>query len=302
MTAEKTSPDWFFPKGSLASGGWESVVDPTIPGWRHTGLRVGTLRTGVPLSLAAGDVERLVVPLAGSLRVDWVDAEGTGHSQELEGRPSVFSGASDVLYLGAGTSVTLVGEGRVAVAEAPDAEPRASRYIPRSEVAVEVRGAGQTTREVHNIGTPATLDASRFMVVEVITPSMNWSSFPPHKHDEDIAGKEAALEEIYYFEAAAATPDAPDAADAYGVMRAYSSDDRHIEVMQDVRTGDIVLAPYGYHGPTVAVPGYDLYFLNVMAGPAGGREWLLSLDEAHGWVVAGFEGQAPDPRLPFGKR
>lgn len=302
MTAEKTSPDWFFPRGSLASGGWESVVGPGIPGWRHTGLRVGTLRPDAPLSLEAGDIERLIVPLAGSLRVDWVDPQGAGRSQELEGRSSVFSGASDVLYLGAGLSATLVGEGRVAVAEAPGAEPRESRYIPRSQVAVEVRGAGQTTREVHNIGTPATLDASRFMVVEVITPSMNWSSFPPHKHDEDIEGKEAALEEIYYFEAAAATPDAPGSADAYGIMRAYSSDDRRIEVMQDVRTGDIVLAPYGYHGPTVAVPGYDLYFLNVMAGPAGRREWLLSLDEAHGWVVAGFEGRPADPRLPFGER
>jgi 5-deoxy-glucuronate isomerase len=137
------------------------------------------------------------------------------------------------------------------------------------------------------------------MVVEVITPSTNWSSFPPHKHDVDDPGRETALEEIYYFEAAVTRGAGPrDGADPLGFLRAYPSEQGPIEIMDTVRSGDVALLPYGFHGPTVAAPGYDLYFLNVMAGPSGRREWLVTEDPAHAWAKATLDGPM-DPRLPY---
>jgi len=294
--------EWFFPRGSLTDGPWESVIQD-VDGWRHTGLRVAELSAGDVLEFEDEDVERLVIPLSGHASVVFVPPGEEARTQELEGRPSVFSGPTDVLYAGAGTALRLTGSGRIAIAEAPDAEPRPWRYIPREEVPVELRGRGRNSRQVHNFGTPASLDASRFMVVEVLTPSMNWSSFPPHKHDEDVEGVEAALEEVYYFESgvSASFPPPTGPVDPFGLMRTYSTDaDRPVHVMTEVRTGDVVLVPHGYHGPTVATPGYDLYMLNVMAGPAGRREWLLREDPQHKWIADGFAAEPIDPRLPLG--
>jgi 5-deoxy-glucuronate isomerase len=169
---------------------------------------------------------------------------------------------------------------------------------------VELRGAGNCSRQVHNFGTPAALEADRFIVCEVLTPAGNWSSYPPHKHDEEKDG-ETNLEEIYYFETRVA-PDGPAAAgsgvqgDAIGYQRVYASDERPIDVSAEVRTGDVVLVPYGWHGPAMAAPGYDLYYLNVMAGPGPVREWLISDDPHHGWIRQTWDGQDVDPRLPCG--
>ncbi|BAS13889.1 5-deoxy-glucuronate isomerase [Arthrobacter sp. Hiyo8] len=136
-----------------------------------------------------------------------------------------------------------------------------------AETPVELRGAGNCSRQVHNFGTPAALEADRFIVCEVLTPAGNWSSYPPHKHDEEKDG-ETELEEIYYFETRVAQGSgAPADADAIGYQRVYASDERPIDVAAEVRTGDVVLVPYGWHGPAMAAPGYDLYYLNVMAGP-----------------------------------
>lgn len=178
-----------------------------------------------------------------------------------------------------------------------------SRHIARSEVPVELRGAGRSSRQVHNFGTPQALEAGRFIVCEVVTPAENWSSYPPHKHDELIPGKESRLEEIYYFETAVSKGlDAPVQADPFGFLRTYSSPAGEIDVLAEVRTGDIALLPYGWHGPCVAAPGYDLYYLNVMAGPDPDRVWNISDDPAHGWIRATWEGQDIDPRLPYERR
>jgi 5-deoxy-glucuronate isomerase len=165
---------------------------------------------------------------------------------------------------------------------------------------VELRGAGNCSRQVHNFGTPAALEADRFIVCEVLTPAGNWSSYPPHKHDEEKDG-ETSLEEIYYFETRVApgSPAAPADGDAIGYQRVYASDERPIDVAAEVRTGDVVLVPYGWHGPAMAAPGYDLYYLNVMAGPGPVREWLISDDPHHGWIRQTWEGKDVDPRLPF---
>jgi 5-deoxy-glucuronate isomerase len=129
------------------------------------------------------------------------------------------------------------------------------------------------------------------MVVEVLTPGGNWSSYPPHKHDEQ-RDDEAELEEIYYFEV--------NGHGGLGYQRVYSSGpDRQIDLLAEVGSGDVVLVPYGYHGPSMAAPGYDLYYLNVMAGPAEERIWRFCDDPAHAWVRGTWEAQAVDPRLPL---
>ena len=226
-----------------------------------------------------------------------------GEEYRLAGRDSVFSGPSDVLYTGTGKAVTISSAdgGRVAVATAPAKASYPTRLITAAETPVELRGAGNCSRQVHNFGTPAALEADRFIVCEVLTPAGNWSSYPPHKHDEEKDG-ETSLEEIYYFETRVSpgAPARPGADDAIGYQRVYASDERPIDVSAEVRTGDVVLVPYGWHGPAMAAPGYDLYYLNVMAGPGPVRDWLISDDPHHGWIRQTWEGQDLDPRLPFG--
>ncbi|WP_285727865.1 5-deoxy-glucuronate isomerase [Psychromicrobium xiongbiense] len=292
---------WVYPLGTAADGGWDVSLGASdsslnVEGWAHTGLKVATLATGGGIELPAAGEERIVVPLKGSFTVTVDDAE-----YRLAGRASVFHGPSDVLYSGVGKALRISSAegGRVAVATAPAQLDHPTRVIAAADIPVELRGAGNCSRQVHNFGTPAALEADRFIVCEVITPAGNWSSYPPHKHDEEKDG-ETALEEIYYFETRV-SPEAgaPADADAIGYQRVYASDERAIDVSAEVRTGDVVLVPYGWHGPAMAAPGYDLYYLNVMAGPGLVREWLISDDPHHGWVRQSWAEQQIDPRLPF---
>jgi 5-deoxy-glucuronate isomerase len=299
--------NWVYPLGSAAEGSWDvslGTSDSTLKvnGWAHTGLKVATLAAGAAVELPAAGEERIVVPLSGSFT-----AAVDGQDFELAGRASVFNGPSDVLYTGTEQALTISSAdgGRVAIATAPAKTSYPTRLVSAAETPVELRGAGNCSRQVHNFGTPAALEADRFIVCEVITPAGNWSSYPPHKHDEEKDG-ETSLEEIYYFETRVA-PGAPAAlsgdgtqGDAIGYQRVYASDERPIDVSAEVRTGDVVLVPYGWHGPAMAAPGYDLYYLNVMAGPGPVRDWLISDDPHHGWIRQTWEGQDVDPRLPFG--
>lgn len=291
---------WFHPRGELAAEGWESVVDERTPGWAHTGLRVAELSAGETLSLDATGVERIIVPLAGTFSVTHTEGSAT-ETTTLAGRRSVFDGPTDVLYLSSATTAELSGSGRVAVATSNTSSVHPTRYIPAVDTPIELRGAGTSSRQVHNFGTPATLDAARLIVCEVLTPAGNWSSYPPHKHDELVPGHETRLEEIYYFEVA---PErnlggAAFGAQAFGMFSTYSSPAGDIDINARVHSGDIALVPYGYHGPAVAAPGYDLYYLNVMAGPDAERDWLISDDPAHAWIRDSWTGQQIDPRLPF---
>jgi 5-deoxy-glucuronate isomerase len=172
------------------------------------------------------------------------------------------------------------------------------RHVRREEVPVELRGAGVASREVRNFGTPDVLGADSIIACEVLTPAGNWSSWPPHKHDEDRPGTESQLEEIYYFETRA-IEEAPEGAASVGYQRVYGTAERPIDVLAEVRTGDVVLVPHGWHGPAIAAPDADLYYLNVMAGP-GERAWLICDDPAHAWVRETWPAQDVDPRLPLG--
>jgi 5-deoxy-glucuronate isomerase len=293
-----TSPnEWFHPRGTLRAGEWESVVDSSLDGWQHTGLRIGDLG-GVVLGLAAGNVERMVLPLTGDVQIDWEGPAGNGRI-ELAGRESVFDGPADVAYLGIGTRAAITGEGRVAVTEAQAANKLPVTVMRKGDVPVEIRGAGTSTRQVHNFGVPGGLPADRLIACEVITPAGNWSSYPAHKHDEETAA-ESRLEEIYYFEAEVARGLQPSGTpDPFGMFATYSSPAGSIDTSALVRTGDIALVPFGYHGPAAAAPGYDLYYLNVMAGPGEDRAWRITDDPAHAWLRSAWDSETPDSRLPY---
>lgn len=275
---------------------WECAVDDGDAGWQHTGLHVATLAAGEGLEIDADDRERIVIPLHGSFTVRH-GAEVT----RLGGRPSVFAGPTDVLYVPRDEGLRIEGAGRVAVASAPARCRYPSTRIDAADIAVELRGSGAQSRQVHNLGTPDVLAADRLIVCEVITPSGNWSSYPPHKHDEDVAGRESDLEEIYYFEAAPSrglvTDSPPD--QAFGLFTATGTDARPLGIDGPVRSGDVALVPWGYHGPAAAAPGYDLYYLNVMAGPGEERAWLITDEPQHAWIRERWTDEAVDPRLPF---
>jgi 5-deoxy-glucuronate isomerase len=278
------------PKGSAADKPFEVVITPDNAGWAYSGLRVLDLAIGARATFHTGDSEMLVLPLSGRCDVTCDDERLT-----LTGRRSVFSRVTDFAYLPRDSTVTVraANGGRFALPAARAGRRLPFRYGPAEEVGVELRGAGQASRQVNNFCTPETFEADRLIACEVLTPGGNWSSYPPHKHDEAGEG-ESALEEIYYFEVAPSPSGTPGA----GYQRVYGHQDRPIDVCTEVRSGDVVLIPYGWHGPSMAAPGYDLYYLNVMAGP-GERAWLVRDDPAHGWVRGSWTSQDIDPRLPL---
>jgi 5-deoxy-glucuronate isomerase len=290
----------FFPKGDLAQNGWDVIVDNSIDGWQHTGLRIGDFAKNKTFTIAADKVERLIWPLDGeSITVSYtVDNKTT--EVTLRGRQSVFHGPTDLQYLSIDTAVTITGSGRFIIAEAPAKNSYLPSFIDRDRVPVFVRGAGPSSRQIHNFGAPDELIADRFIVCEVIVPAGNWSGSPAHKHDTYIPGIESNLEEIYYFEAAlqrGATP--TEKIDPIGYFRGYSADNRSYDVLAEVRSGDVALVPYGWHGPVMATPGYDLYFANVMAGPDPDRSWNVTDDPNQAWIREIWPTQQPDPRLPY---
>ena len=287
----------YLPAGSTAEGAWSLRVTPELAGWAYCGLRVLELGPGAADGFASGGEELLVVPLEGGCVV-----ECESRRFELAGRDGVFAGVSDFAYVprDAEVRVSSAGGGRFALPSAVAANRLDPGYGPAAEVPVELRGAGQSSRQVNNLCTPASFPADKLIAVEVLTPGGNWSSYPPHKHDEQRPG-EVELEEIYYFEVNGVDAGEPRAgADPVGYQRVYGTDERPIDVLAEVRSGDVVLVPHGWHGPAMAAPGYDLYYLNVMAGPGQQRAWLICDDPAHGWVRDTWSDQPVDPRLPLG--
>jgi len=269
------------------------AVSQESAGWDYCSLYVVDLEPGQSHRRLSGDDEVVVVPLSGSCTV----ASG-GESCELAGRASVFDGPSDFAYIGRDSSYTLTSAhgGRFALGGARASRRLPFRYVPAAEVAVELRGAGNCSRQVHNFAM-AGFDADSILAVEVITPGGNWSSYPAHKHDEQ-SDHETQLEEIYYFEFAPGQ----EGSSGFGYQRVYGTADRPIDVLEEVRGGDVVLVPHGYHGPSIAAPGHHMYYLNIMAGPGPERVWRSCDDPAHAWLRDTWTGAPVDPRLPMGNR
>ena len=281
--------NWHFLAGSTADGREVVRITPEAAHWGYSGLLVLDLARADTYLGNTGGNEMIVLPLSGSCAVD-SDAGGA----DLAGRDDPLSEITDCAYLPRDTAyeINTGNGGRFALASArSQAEGLPFRHVRRDEVKVELRGAGNCSRRVNNFGTPDVLEADRIIACEVFTPAGNWSSFPPHKHDTDRPG-ESVLEEIYYFEVA----DGPNGQPGLAYQRVYGTPDRPADVLAEVRTSDVVVVPHGWHGPSIAMPGYDLYYLNVMAGP-GKREWLICDDPAHSWVREQWKDEQVDPRV-----
>lgn len=308
------------------AGDGPQVVDvtPESAGWAWSGLRVVELGPDAPsVTWALDRDEALVVPLRGGvmLAVELPDPSAAeadrtiSRTVTLTGRASVFAGPTDVAYLPLGAVVTVTAAPGASVqhesTQEPPAEPRTVRValatarasralplqvLPAASARVDLRGAGDASRRVTNYTLDTEVAIDHLLVCEVVTPGGNWSSYPPHKHDvhSDADGSaERKLEEIYYFEVA----DGPDGTPGVGYHRTYGTPERPIDVLAEVRTGDTALVPHGFHGPCTAPPGFDLYYLNVMAGPATDGRWLSTDDPALAWVRATWPDQPVDPRL-----
>jgi 5-deoxy-glucuronate isomerase len=279
------------PAGTTAAGLFELELTPATTGWTYCSLRILRLPPRGQASFVTGPEEMLVLPLSGSATVT-----ADGEQLDLAGRASVFSGISDFAYLPIEAEVTISSQagGRFALPGALAARRLPVRYGRADAVPVELRGTGQTSRQVNNFCAPDVFDCDKLVAVEVLTPAGNWSSYPPHKHDR-AGTSEAVLEEIYYFEI-----DERQRGAGMAYQRVYSSGpDRQIDVLAEVRSGDTVLVPHGYHGPSMAAPGHHLYYLNVLAGPAEQRSMSFSFDPAHAWVRDALASDPIDARLPL---
>ena len=242
-------------------------VTPAAAGWSYVGFEVVTLRRGEVVERAMNGRELCMVALSGVVDVDlWKD---------VGSRASVFEGPPDAVYLPPAQGVSIRGKterAQVALCWAPAQKGAEPLLIRASEIKPFQRGSGRVARTIHNI-LMEDRAAESLLVTEVLTPAGNWSSYPPHKHDTDDVPREAYLEETYYHRMARS--------DGFAVQLVYT-DDRSLDEAIQVRDGDVVLVPRGYH-PVAAGPGYDLYYLNVMAGPK--RRWLVTTDPDHRWQL-----------------
>ena len=243
-------------------------ITPETAGWKYVGFRVVRLAAGTRYNHVEGGREACLVILTGTVCVD----AGGERFEAIGGRETVFDGPATSVYVPAGCRYTIeaTSDAEIAICTAPGSGAGTVRLI-RSE-AVEVRGRGTNTRHVRNILSDAD-QAESLLIVEVITPGGHWSSYPPHKHDRDAFPDETFLEETYYHRLSPPQ--------GFAFQRVYT-DARDIDETMAVEDGDVVMVPRGYH-PVGAPHGYDLYYLNVMAGPR--RNWVFRNDPAHEWIV-----------------
>jgi 5-deoxy-glucuronate isomerase len=266
------------PELLLKAGAWEQVT-PESAGWRYLffGVRSGSFAS------ETGECEVALVSLGGRCSV-----ECDGGAWELGGRRNVFAGMPSALYVPRDTEyrVEALGPLELAICGARCEQRREPVLVRPEDVEVEVRGAGNATRQINHIVTPD-FQAERLLVVEVFTPSGNWSSYPPHKHDEDRPPGEVVLEETYYYRTARP--------EAFAFQRLYSPR-RGVDVTVTVHDGDLMLVPWGYH-TTAAAHGYDLYYLNALAGDR--RSMAASDDPDLAWIRSAWAELEPDPRVPL---
>ncbi len=281
-------------------------ITPESAGWQFSGLRVLTLAPGVVETVVTGSAEMFVLPLSGALSVQVDTAAARAEASfDLAGRETVFAAVTDFAYVGRDSVLTLCSDvaAEVALPSARCTKRLPPAYGAATGVPVEVRGAGPATRQVTNFAIPGVWDhAEKLVCCELITPPGNWSSYPPHKHDATDPC-EVVNEEIYYYRIAGPDQFRP-SRQGFGLHRTYTGPEHsgaglaELDETIEVRDGDVVLIPYGYHGPCVAAPGYPMYYLNVLAGPGGSRSTAFCDDPAHAWIRDSWSGQRPDPRCP----
>jgi 5-deoxy-glucuronate isomerase len=265
-----------------AADGTILAVTPASAGWTYVGFEALALQPGQAVQRDTQDRECCVVAVQGMVHIDFGDAEW----ENVGGRSDPFDGAPDAAYLPPGTSFRIeaatIAEIALCFAPAPRGTHPARR-LPAMGIATERRGYGSHERLVRNI-LMGDQPAESLLVTEVVTPSGNWSSYPPHKHDRDALPEESLLEETYYHRV---TPP-----DGFGLQRVYT-DDRELDEAVAFGDRDLVLVPRGYHA-VAAPPGVALYYLNAMAGPS--RTWAFRDDPALAWTRT--EGATDDLPIP----
>lgn len=270
-------------------------VTPETAGWEFIHFEVRQLAAGERWSFTTGEHELALVNLSGRYTVTSTRGEWNG----IGGRPQVFAGAAHALYLPRQTGFTVIAEqdGQFAVAWVPTDEDHEPWLIRPADVKRSIRGGGNVSRQINDLLPPGS-PVHRLVLVEVYTPGGNWSSYPPHKHDQHVVAPdghllEADLEEVYFYQL--------DRPEGYAFQRVYT--DRHsplhaagqpIDALVRAEDNCAVLVPEGYH-PVVSAPGYTTYYLNVLAGSA--QSLANQDDPRYGWVKDHLG--PPDPRLPL---
>ena len=247
-------------------------ITPQNAHWHYVGFEVVQLSAGQSQRYPVGEQQELcAVVLSGRARLQ----SATLNFDNIGERLSVFADVAPyALYLPAGDwlELTALTELEVALCRAPASGTLPPRLITPQDCVRESRGQGTNSREVCNI-LFGNLPAERLLITEVITPAGHWSSYPPHKHDTDALPAESALEETYYHKL--------NPPQGFALQRVYT-DDRRIDETICVEHNSVVLVPEGYH-PVGAPHGYQLYYLNVMAGPS--RHWVFHNDPQHAWML-----------------
>lgn len=245
-------------------------ITPASAGWRYVGFSLYRLRAGETAAEATGGREVILVMVEGK-------AVLTAAGQDwgvLGSRMSVFEKiAPHCLYVPDGQEWRAVAETDcvIAVCSAPGKGGHAARRIGPDGITLTQRGEGPNTRWINNIAMEAEDYADSLLVTEVFTPAGNWSSYPSHRHDEDDFPRITYLEETYYHRV--------NPAGGWAIQRVYTDDGTLDEVMA-VKDGDVVLVPRGHH-PCGAPHGFELYYLNVMAGPRRNWRFVAAPEVAH---------------------
>ncbi len=270
-------------------------VTPERAGWDYISFQARRLATGQQWAFQTGAHELALVNLSGRYTV----TSNRGEWHGIGGRASVFTGAAHALYLPRHTTFTVTAEegGEFAVAWVPTDQDHDPWLIRPEDVAISIRGGDNVSRQINDLLPPGS-PVHRLVLVEVYTPSGNWSSYPGHKHDvhiEDEAGNliEADLEEIYFYKF--------DRPEGYAYQRVYTDENSPlhqagypIDALVRPTENCVVLVPEGYH-PVVSAPGYTTYYLNVLAGSA--QSLANQDDPRYAWVKETYK--TVDPRLPL---
>lgn len=247
-------------------------ITPQSAGWRYVGFSLYRLRAGETAAEVTGANEVILVMVEGKAKI-----RATGQDWGILGdRMNVFEKTSPhCLYVPNGQDWRAVAETDcvIAVCSAPGRGGHAARRIGPEGISLTQRGNGPNTRWIHNIAMEAEDYCDSLLVTEVFTPAGNWSSYPSHRHDEDDFPRITYLEETYFHRI--------NPADGWAIQRVYTDDGNLDEVMA-VRDGEVVLVPRGHH-PCGAPHGFELYYLNVMAGPK--RAWRFEPDPASAWLM-----------------
>jgi 5-deoxy-glucuronate isomerase len=254
-------------------------------GYEYLSFETRKLAQGRRYEAETGGNELAIVVLGGVCSVQ----SSRGEWRRIGGRKSVFEGLPYTLYLSLKTSFTVMADSDcdLAFCYSRAEEEHPARLVTPDQVSIEIRGGGNATRQIHAM-IPPEFPAHRLLVVEVFTPEGNWSSFPPHKHDVNNPPAEVDLEEIYYYRI--------ERPEGFAIQKVYTAD-RRIDETLTVRDGELVLVPEGYH-PVVAAHGYNVYYLNALAGSA--RSMASSDDPDYAWVRNAWREK--DPRLPMVNR